>query len=168
MGVAVTGTCIHVTVEGKPGTKGSARGFVGRGRARGRVIITNDNPKAKGWQQLVAAKLLAARNARGLFGPWEVVPVEVEMTFLLPRPKSHYYTGKRAGQLRPDAPRWHTTKPDVDKLARSTLDALTGVLVVDDSQVAVANVRKLYANRGAFEGVAISVGVLSTHEARSR
>lgn len=42
----------------------------------------------------------------------------------------------------------HVKKPDVDKLLRSMLDALTGVVWVDDSQVAYAVVNKVYAWNG--------------------
>ena len=38
-----------------------------------------------------------------------------------------------------------TTKPDVDKLARAALDALTGVLWADDSQVVSLHAQKEYA-----------------------
>lgn len=47
----------------------------------------------------------------------------------------------------------HIKKPDVDKLLRSMLDALTGVVWVDDSQVSYATVNKVYAwndRPGAF------------------
>jgi crossover junction endodeoxyribonuclease RusA len=39
----------------------------------------------------------------------------------------------------------HIKKPDVDKLLRSMLDALTGVVWADDSQVAYAIINKVYA-----------------------
>lgn len=155
---------IAVEVVGTPGTKGSARGFIGRGRAAGRVIITNDNPKAKSWQGQVAAALLLARQRAGLFGTWAKVPVALTMTFYLARPKTHYHTSKkRKGQLREDAPEWHTTRPDFDKLARSTADALTKVVVDDDCQIASATVRKRYVHHlflGGQPGVVLSVEIL--------
>ena len=49
------------------------------------------------------------------------------------------------------APFWHTQRPDADNLAKSTLDALGSwsglppLLWVDDAQVAVATVTKLWA-----------------------
>lgn len=39
----------------------------------------------------------------------------------------------------------HIKKPDVDKLLRAMLDALTGVVWADDSQVAYATINKVYA-----------------------
>ena len=44
-------------------------------------------------------------------------------------------TGRNAGQLKDWAPVFKTTTPDSDKLARSTLDALTKIVFGDDSQV---------------------------------
>lgn len=42
----------------------------------------------------------------------------------------------------------HTKQPDIDKLMRALLDALTGIVWVDDSQVAFATVNKVYAWNG--------------------
>jgi crossover junction endodeoxyribonuclease RusA len=67
----------------------------------------------------------------------------VVIAFRLPRPKSH--TGARGL-----APRFigaqPTTYPDLDKLVRGVLDALTGRVWIDDSQVVQITARKLYAD----------------------
>lgn len=42
----------------------------------------------------------------------------------------------------------HVKRPDVDKLMRALLDALTGIVWVDDSQVCYAMVNKVYAWNG--------------------
>ena len=84
---------------------------------------------------------------------------DVTLTFRMPRPKSHYWTGRRAHELRPDAPTWHTSRPDVDKLTRAVLDALSGVWWVDDSQVAMVTASKAYSDDGA-PGVHIIAEVL--------
>ena len=41
------------------------------------------------------------------------------------------------------------TKPDLDKLLRSVLDALTGIVWVDDSQVVIISARKDFGQPGA-------------------
>jgi Holliday junction resolvase RusA-like endonuclease len=111
--------------------KGSTRAFVPKGWTR--PIITADNPRTKGWQQLVAEQ--AQRVAQeGLF----VGPVILWVTFSLPRPIS---LPKRVVQ--------HTKNPDLDKLARVVCDALTGVLYHDDAQVVELHVFKLYAAVGS-------------------
>ena len=42
----------------------------------------------------------------------------------------------------------HIKQPDIDKLLRALLDALTGIVWVDDSQVAFSAVNKVYAWNG--------------------
>ena len=62
-------------------------------------------------------------------------PVSVRLLFLMPRLKTvirKYPTGKREG--------------DVDKLLRAILDAMTGVVYGDDSQVVDAHPRKEYTD----------------------
>ncbi len=69
-----------------------------------------------------------------------VGPVESRMTFVLPRPKAHYRTGKFAALFRDVTPRWRWCWPagrgDLDKLIRAVHDALkTGRWYGDDVQV---------------------------------
>jgi Holliday junction resolvase RusA-like endonuclease len=123
-------------VYGIPQPKGSAKAFLPKGWTR--PIVTSDNPKNKGWQQLVAES--ATRAIGNCRPPFEQFagPVTLAVTFYLPRPKS---------LKQKTAP--HTTRPDADKLLRSVKDALSGVLWRDDSQVDTVTVRKLYAEPGA-------------------
>lgn len=141
-------------VAGMPGTKGSARAFVVKGRA----VITNDaGAKAKSWASCVSA---AAHAAMAGAGPFDG-PVEVAITFHLQRPKGHYLpaTKKRpAPELRADAPRFVGTKPDGDKLERCTWDALTGIVVTDDARIARWSGGKLYTD--STVGAAIRVRAL--------
>lgn len=81
---------------------------------------------------------LAASQARK--EPPTRLPVEIGITFVFVRPKSHY-TSK--GELRAGAPT-HPGKPDIDKLCRAVLDALTGILYHDDAQVVSLNASKRY------------------------
>ena len=73
------------------------------------------------------------------------------MTFFMPRPQSQ----TRAERLR----RFVTKSPDLDKLERAVLDALTAVVWVDDSQVAEVDKRKVYAD-DMPPGVNVTVAVL--------
>jgi Holliday junction resolvase RusA-like endonuclease len=117
-------------VAGSPAPGGSKR-FVGFGKKTGRAILIDDaGARNKNWRACVAQ--VAAQFCKGpLTGA-----LECGFHFVMPRPKAHYRTGKHAGELRPDAPHYHTTKPDLTKLIRSTEDALTGFAWVDDSQLA--------------------------------
>ena len=42
--------------------------------------------------------------------------VALDVTFILPRAKNHYGTGRNATKLKPSAPTHHTKTPDLDKL----------------------------------------------------
>jgi len=81
-------------------------------------------------------------------------PLDVSLSFNMPRPKAHYRTGKFRGQVKDNAPDWHTSKPDVDNLAKAVLDACTGLLWEDDTQIARLMAAKIYSLN---PGVAIEV-----------
>ena len=71
----------------------------------------------------------------------------------MPRPKSHY--GKRG--LLPSSPDYPAGMPDIDKLARAALDAMTGVVWSDDAQVSDLRVRKDYCELGQQPGCSVTV-----------
>jgi crossover junction endodeoxyribonuclease RusA len=71
----------------------------------------------------------------------------VDFQFRMPRPKSHFRTGKHAGEIRSDAPLLHITKPDTTKLVRAAEDGATGILWADDSQICLQSASKLYSDR---------------------
>lgn len=66
-------------------------------------------------------------------------PLCVEFTFIMPRPKGMFWKKK------PMPREAHATRPDCDNLAKSTLDALKGLVWIDDAQIADLRVRKLIA-----------------------
>lgn len=70
--------------------------------------------------------------------------VRVELTFVLPRGKGHFGTGRNAGLLKDSAPAQPAVRPDVDKLTRNALDAMKGVVYSDDGQVAELVARKVF------------------------
>jgi Holliday junction resolvase RusA-like endonuclease len=131
---------ITFDVLGTPVTQGSTKAFVVGKRA----IVTHDKRKPlMDWRGDIAH---AAANAScGQFAA-RGVPVTVVATFRLQRPKS--------APKRVTSP---TTKPDLDKLSRSLLDALTGVLWADDSQVELLHVTKRFAAIEEAPGVWIRV-----------
>lgn len=132
---------LTLDVIGTPAPQGSHRGFVVNGRA----VITQDNKKTKPWRQDVKATALNELADRMPWTPYDG-PVEVQISFRMPRPRYHYGTGRNSHQLKPSAPTFVDKKPDIDKLTRSTLDALTEAGVWrDDSQVASMVLHKEYA-----------------------
>lgn len=72
-------------------------------------------------------------------------PLRVDLTFGMPRAKSHYRTGRYAGQLKGGAPVHHVSVPDVDNLAKFVLDSLNTHIFVDDSRIVEIHCRKIYA-----------------------
>jgi crossover junction endodeoxyribonuclease RusA len=104
-----------------------------------RSVATHDNPKTKGWQQLVAqaaSDAIRARNVDHQGEPWKVLDgaVRVSLAFYLPRPAS--LPKKVVANVR---------GLDADKLARLVLDSLSGLAYVDDRQVVELLVGKFYA-----------------------
>lgn len=135
----LTGPTLFVPGDAAP--QGSKR-HVGRGRMV-------ESSKAVGpWRERVAlaAHHLAAHQQGWTLAP-AGVPVAVDLVFVRPRPVS---TPK---SRTPPA----TKKPDVDKLARAVLDALTGIAWADDSQVIDLRARKRLAEIGETPGVYITV-----------
>lgn len=76
---------------------------------------------------------------------YEDSPITIDMTFSFVRPKSV------SAKKRPH----HTVKPDVDKLVRAVLDALTNVAYRDDSQVIRISANKIYSDS---EYIDITIG----------
>lgn len=135
---------VECWIAGLAAPQGSKR-HVGNG-----VMVESNAASLRPFRQAVA------REAALALGPeWEPTRagVNVELTFAFPRPAGHFGTGRNAGELRRSAPVHKTTKPDLDKLIRSVLDALTGVVFVDDAQV----VRLVAAKRFGLAGVDVSV-----------
>ena len=125
-------------VFGIPRPGGSKRAFYNK--KLGRAMIVDSSNKVKSWKQDVKeAAIMNAGNIVPL-----ICPIELEVVFYMPRPKAHYRTGKHAGELKENAPKWHTHKPDTTKLLRGTEDALTGILWKDDSQIFRQLIVKMY------------------------
>jgi len=61
------------------------------------------------------------------------------------RPQSHYRTGKNSKILKPTAPIWCQTRPDIDNYLKFVLDCGSGVLFRDDSNVVKVEMLKIYS-----------------------
>ena len=73
-------------------------------------------------------------------------PICFGAIFYLPRPMTHYRTGKFAGQLKPSAPKYPAARgtKDGDNMAKAVTDALEGVAYDDDCQITEWHMRKRY------------------------
>jgi crossover junction endodeoxyribonuclease RusA len=135
-------TLLIFQVRGTPGAQGSKRVF-GKGQFK------ESSAKVAPWRSDVKAAAEAALLATDEWPHRHNGPVHFTCTFMFPRPKSHYRTGKLAGVLRDDAPIYVTShgKGDLDKLARSTFDALTAAGVwADDSLAVTGRMSKVYGD----------------------
>lgn len=133
---------IKYTIPGLPQAQGSKRVF--------NNVLVETNKNLRPWRATAACLARDAMNgAAPLAGA-----VAVTATFVFPRPKSHYRTGKLSHVLRDDAPFYKSSKPDVDKLQRALYDSLTGTILGDDSQIARYGGTKIY---GDVPGVVVEV-----------
>lgn len=118
---------LEFDVVGEPAPQGSKR-HVGRG------IMVESSKKVAPWREDVRNAALLAMYHAEQSAPIDG-PVSVQIRFRLRRPTS---TPKRVV--------WPFRKPDIDKLLRSTLDALTTAGVIsDDARVVHVEMRKEFA-----------------------
>ena len=145
---------IAFTVFGVPQTAGSKRAFpiTPKGGGKPRIIITDDNPKGKGWRDSVIAAALETRNGQNwLISPQELMTgaLSVRMRFYRPRPKGHF--GKHGLNKTGRESIAPTSRPDVLKLARCAEDALTGIIWRDDAQIVYETLAKWWGEPARAE-----------------
>ena len=127
---------MHVfTVFGDPAPKGAMRAFAvrkGGALTGGTVVTARGSARQSEW----TARVLEAVQRKAVGGA-EVLdgPLRLRVWFFLRRPKS---TPKRRRT-------WPDRTPDLDKLVRLVLDALTGTLIADDARVVQIVAEKDYA-----------------------
>lgn len=124
----------RLKVLGQPQPKGSTKAVPARGQRFAYTI--NANKKTQPWELTI--RMMAKQI-------WHEAPMicacDIRLWFFFQKPKSINRSH-------------HTVKPDIDKLARCVLDALTGVVFKDDSLVVNLGVKKQY---GDIVGVVIEV-----------
>ena len=120
-----------IWIPGAVPPKGSAVGFPHR--TTGRVIVRQQNASAleawcksldEMWGRVFAGRTFPLCDDPGF-------PFHLLLDFWVPRPQ----------RCKRDLP---TVRPDLDKLERAVLDALTGLLYVDDAQVTYVTKKKRY------------------------
>lgn len=127
-------------VEGRAVAQGSKRAPVAG-------VVRESGKGLHAWRR----KIATVARAHGWIGSPLASPVAVGLVFVRGRPKSHARAG---GKLAPAAPCFPSSTPDVDKLERAVLDALTGVCWRDDAQVVCVRKIKLW---GTPSGVHVLV-----------
>lgn len=141
-------------IPGLPAPGGSK---VYRGRSSdGRAILVDSSKRAPAWKDSVATHAIQTMNGSPVIA--KGVPLVCDFEFIMPRPQSHYRTGKHAGELKPwavDAK--HVKVPDTLKLQRPTEDAMTGIVWTDDAQLWKQSATKRYAMPGEMTGARVTV-----------
>ncbi len=133
--------------------KGSKTAVVRNGRAT--LLDARRGPSRKkyeAWKKVLLQEAIAAHAPR----PFMAGPLAVTIEFFLPPPK-HETRAMRART-------WHTVRYDVDKLARTVFDALTGTIIIDDSCIAIARLEKRFARDDMPTGARISITTLPDGE----
>lgn len=144
----MTAQLIGFHVHGEPVPQGSKRAFINP-RTQRAVVVEQQSSRIQTWREAVKGAALAEMILTP--EPWYPMPgpIHIEITFYLKRPAAHYGSGRNALVLKGSAPRWPAKMPDLDKLQRSTFDALTEVGVWnDDGQIVSANITKQFAPHG--------------------
>ena len=135
----------------------AAKSFVIKGHARpkgswnaihvkGKIRFVPTSTPAAQWFKYIGEEVKRLWKLKKL---WEG-PILVDLVFLLPRPKSNLNE-------------WPTTRGtgDIDKLTRAILDAMTGVVYVDDVQVVQTTELKVWQQDGEQPEVRVKVKQLS-------
>ncbi len=128
---------VSFTIAGKVEPKGRARHTIVRGKTRS--FVSSYTPsETRNWESVVRDRCEQAMKGRQFSGP-----VKATMIFSMPRPKERqreYFC---------------TTKPDLDNLVKSILDACNAIAWKDDSIVAELAVKKCLENDVNPAGVTV-------------
>ena len=130
---------ITLQVVGKPATQESKQ--AGVNPHTGRAFIREDNPRVKTWRgdiRELASKVMEAEVRSPYIGR---VALDVEV--VMGRSASHLL--RDGFSLASNAPMW-PRYPDLDKTLRAVLDALTGIVYLDDSQVVAMRAFKRFSD----------------------
>jgi hypothetical protein len=166
---------LEFTILGVPAPKGSSRAMIRGGKPVNVPSGSNANRDAlQSWDVVVRSAAVNAVHAAcaasycdahgdgginvvpGVF--FGEVPLRLEIEFRMRRRKSDF--NKKDGTLKSGIPKYHTVKPDLSKLIRSTEDSMIGIVFLDDSSIAELMVRKVYAVPGQ-EGARIRITELA-------
>lgn len=140
-------------VHGTPVPQGSLSSFVSKTTG---AVISPQKKKLIAWRTEIAKVAYSTMLRSGIRIIQKDTPVFVSMNFVLQRPKSHYKMKS--------IPDWPTARPDIDKLARAVLDAISGTVkgfggvMVDDSMVVKLGASKRYTfSIDEYSGVYVSI-----------
>ena len=130
---------VNFSIEGQP---------VGKQRPRfrrfGNFVQTYTDAKTKSYETLVKeAAIKAMENRPPIEGP-----VKLDLIIRLPVPKSY---PKKRSEACLNGSEWPTKKPDWDNVAKSVADAMNDIVFLDDTQIVIARVVKVYATEAGVD-----------------
>ena len=122
---------ISFTIPGKP--KALKRHRVAR---YGRMYDPSSTDKKEMWLHI--AKYRPKQPLEG--------DIYLKVIFYMPRPKSHYKTGKYSHLLKDKFKdiKLHSSKPDLDNLVKMVADVIQPQMIRDDSQICILQAEKIY------------------------
>ena len=135
-----TAGSVSAWIAGTPAPQGSKRAL-GAGRPGGKIRLVETAKGIKAWRAELVKGFRTMDTVDG--------PVVVKIVFVCPRPKA-------TPKTRATPPK--VTKPDLDKLERAVLDALTiATVIADDSFVVTLHGHKRLAELGEPTGAMVHV-----------
>lgn len=110
-------------VHGLPIPQGSKKAF----KVGNNINLVESSKKLPAWRNQITNAATLAMGAK----PAAISPIRVDVIFWMPEPKK---------------PKWWApaVRPDLDKLCRSLLDGMTGIIFKDDCQVVSLHAEKRY------------------------
>lgn len=111
--------------------------------SRGGYVQVYDPPKVKNFKNLLRSLAVNQYSRPPMLGP-----LSVSLTFYRPVQKSISQSERERRLSNRSKP---VVKPDIDNYAKATLDALTGVLWHDDSQIVKITGEKRYGEYPRIE-----------------
>lgn len=139
--------------------KGNMRAFIPKGWSRA-VVTDTGGKELRAYENQVRNAARVEMQRRGLQTAHHQ-PFSVELCFFQPRPDKDM---DRHGQLAKSARSTPWVKPDLDKLQRGALDALTKIVWDDDARVVRLVVEKRFADATHDVGTWIRVRVLPANQ----
>lgn len=142
-----------VSIPGEPFAQPRTGSRVITPKGGGRPYAVRYDPKeARVWKAAAQEHMAIAVRAAGLrFPVFATGPVELIVLAVFTCPTSHH----RKTSPRPR--RLHTQRPDADNVIKAVKDAATGVLWLDDAQVAAETCTKVIGAQGEAPGVLLTL-----------
>ena len=130
---------IHFQVEGDP-----------KGKGRPRFSRVGSFTKVYTDKQTLTYEAMIATFAKQAMGGTKPLktPVSVFLYVRLPIPQTYSKKRREACLNGSEMP---CKKPDIDNIAKTYLDAMNGVIFVDDTQVIDLHVKKVYAEKAGVD-----------------